>query len=153
MHIEVTSAVRPLVALVAGALLGSAALAQTTPASSEKQQRVTDVSKREFNANCASCHGTDGKGKGPVADLLRRSPPDLTQLAKSNNGILPVNRLYESIEGGKVGAHGSRDMPIWGMDYRMRDAEYYGELPYDSEAMVRARILSLVEYISRLQAR
>lgn len=88
-----------------------------------------------------------------MADLLRRSPPDLTQLARGNGGILPINRLYESIEGGKLAAHGPRDMPIWGTDYRVRDAEYHGEMPYYAEALVRARILSLVEYINRLQAR
>ena len=148
----------PLVAgLLWPALTAGAAHAQTSPAQTNAQppgqQHVIDVGRREFDANCASCHGRDGKGKGPMADLLRRSPPDLTQLAKGNGGILPINRLYESIEGGKVAAHGPRDMPIWGMDYRVRDAEYYGEMPYDAEALVRARILSLVEYINRLQAR
>ncbi len=115
-------------------------------------QRV-DPGKREFDSNCASCHGVDGRGKGILVEFLRRSPPDLTQLARNNQGILPINRLYEVIDGRNVPAHGSRDMPVWGMDYRIRDAEYYGELPYDPDALVRARILSLVEYISRLQAR
>lgn len=116
------------------------------------QQKV-DFGKREFEANCASCHGVDGKGKGPIVDLLRRSPPDLTQLAKKNQGVFPMSRLYEVIEGSSVAAHGSRDMPIWGQDYRIKDGEYYGELPYDPAALVRSRILALLEYINRLQAR
>jgi hypothetical protein len=77
----------------------------------------------------------------------------LTQLAKSNGGVFPVNRVYETIEGANVPSHGSRDMPIWGMDYRIKAAEYFVDVPYDSEAYVRARILTLLEYINRLQQR
>ena len=112
-----------------------------------------DLGKREFEARCASCHGVSGKGNGPISDLLRRSPPDLTQLARRNGGILPVDRLYDSITGDAVASHGSRDMPVWGTVYRSDAASYYAELPYDPEAYVRARVLALVEYISRLQAR
>lgn len=116
-------------------------------------QQKMDFGKREFEANCASCHGVDGKGKGPIVELLRRSPPDLTQLAKNNQGVFPMNRLYEVIEGGNVAGHGGRDMPIWGRDYRIKDAERMMEAPYDAEAMVRTRILALLEYINRLQVR
>ena len=112
-----------------------------------------DPGKREFEARCASCHGVGGKGNGSISDLLRHSPPDLTQLARRNGGILPVERIYESITGDAVKSHGSRDMPVWGTVYRTDAASYYAELPYDPEAYVRARVLALVEYISRLQAR
>ena len=135
-------------ALVLGALIWAvqaACLAQTGA-------RV-DPGKREFEARCASCHGLTGKGNGTITDLLRRSPPDLTQLARSNGGILPMERLYQSILGDSVAAHGSRDMPVWGMVYRTDAAGYYGEVPYDADGFVRARVLSLLEYISRLQAR
>ena len=116
-------------------------------------QPKTDFGKREFENNCASCHGVNGKGKGLLVEFLKRSPPDLTLLAKKNNGILPMDRLYEVIEGRNVPSHGSRDMPIWGRDYRIKDSEYYGEVVYDPEALVRARILALLEYIDRLQVR
>lgn len=129
-------------ALLGLTLAGGPALAQKV-----------DLGKREFEANCANCHGVDGKGKGPITELLRRSPPDLTQLSKSNGGVFPMNRLYEVIEGSNVASHGSRDMPIWGRDYRIKDAERMMEVPYDAEALVRARILSLLEYINRLQAK
>ena len=119
------------------------------------QQAKTDMGKREFEANCASCHGMDGRGNGPLGNLLRVGPPDLTQLAKKNQGIVPMNRLYEVIEGGTVAAHGSRDMPVWGREYRSEDAENLKEARgnYDAVPLVRARILLLLEYINRLQAR
>lgn len=115
-------------------------------------QQKTDWGKREFEANCASCHGVSGKGGGVLVEFLRRSPPDLTQLAKNNKGVFPMARLYEVIEGGDIPSHGGRDMPVWGREYRIKDAEYHGEVNYDSAALVRSRILSLLEYINRLQA-
>ncbi len=134
---------------LAAALVGGTALAQVAA----PPQRATDFGKREFEANCASCHGVSGKGNGPLQELLRRSPPDLTLLVQKNQGVFPMNRLYEVIEGAGVAAHGSRDMPVWGREYRIRDAEYYMDTPYDPEALVRSRILALVEYINRLQVR
>lgn len=110
-----------------------------------------DPGKREFDANCASCHGPAGKGSGPITDLLKKSPPDLTQLAKKNGGVLPVARLYEVIEGANIPGHGSREMPVWGQEYKMKAAEYYMDTPYDPEAFVRGRILALIDYINRFQ--
>lgn len=127
------------------ALTGLAASAQTAGT------RV-DLGKREFENNCAVCHGRDGKGGGPYVDLLKRSPPDLTLMARSNGGVFPLARAYDAIEGAGPG-HGGRDMPIWGQDYSVKAAEYYMDVPYDSAAFVRARILALAEYLNRLQAK
>ena len=113
------------------------------------QQRV-DFGKMEFERSCASCHGVDGKGNGPMGNFLKVSPPDLTRLAKANQGVFPMNRLYEVVEGAGVPAHGSRDMPVWGREYSMQDAQSGA---YDSPAVVRARILTLLEYLSRIQAK
>ena len=126
-----------------GALCASAAMAQAK----------VDFGKREYDGNCASCHGIDGKGNGALVSLLRRSPPDLTQLSRGNQGVFPLNRLYEVIDGAAVPAHGGRDMPVWGRDYRVQAGEYYMEAPYDPDAYVRTRILALLEYINRLQQR
>lgn len=117
------------------------------------QQADFDPGRQEFANNCASCHGTDGRGNGPLGELLRKSPPDLTQLAKRNQGVLPINRLYAVIDGAGVPSHGTRDMPIWGREYRLDDAQRLREArgQYDSNELVRARILVLLEYISRIQ--
>ena len=128
--------------LVALSLCHSTVWAQTS--------RV-DFGKREFESNCASCHGLSGKGGGYAVEWLKKSPTDLTTLSKRNGGVFPVSRMYETIEGGNVPSHGSRDMPVWGSDYRIKAAEYYVDVPYDPEAFVRTRILALIEYIKRLQ--
>ena len=118
------------------------------------QPGTLDPGKLEFTENCASCHGVDGKGNGPLGELLRKSPPDLTQLAKKNGGVLPINRLYAVIDGTGVASHGTRDMPVWGREYQIESAQQMREARghYDSAAMVRARVLVLLEYISRIQA-
>lgn len=115
-------------------------------------QPKVDLGKREYMNNCAACHGESGKGNGPYNDLLKRSSSDLTVLAKRNGGVFPVTKVYEVIDGGGVG-HGARDMPVFGQDYRIKAAEYYGDMPYDPEVYVRARILSLVEYLNRIQVK
>ena len=115
-------------------------------------QQKMDPGKREYDTNCAVCHGSDGKGNGPYGELLKRSPPDLTTMAKRNGGVFPVAKSYEMIEGAGPG-HGTRDMPIWGMDYSVKAADYYMDVPYDREAFVRGRILSVIEYMHRLQAK
>lgn len=117
------------------------------------QPGTLDPGRQEFVENCASCHGVDGKGNGPIGELLRKSPPDLTLLAKNNQGVLPINRLYAVIDGAGVPSHGTRDMPVWGREYQIENARQMREARghYDAGALVRARILVLLEYISRIQ--
>jgi hypothetical protein len=97
------------------------------------QTRV-DLGKREYDSNCASCHGADGKGGGPVVELLKRSPPDLTTMARRNGGVFPVSYAYDVIEGK---GHGGRDMPFWGQQYNVKAAEYYVDVPYDAQVLSR----------------
>jgi len=69
--------------------------------------------------HCAVCHGAEGKGNGPAAPALRTAPPDLTLLAKHNNGKFPAARIVHILdsEPGAV-VHGSHEMPIWGPLFR-----------------------------------
>lgn len=72
-------------------------------------------------------------------------------MSKRNAGVFPLNRVHEVIDGAGVG-HGSRDMPVWGRDYRVPAAGHCMEVPHKPEAYVRARILALAEHLGRLQA-
>lgn len=113
-------------------------------------QQKADLGKREFESKCAVCHGKDGKGGGPYAEQLKRPLPDLTTLARRNGGVFPVSKTYETIEGAGAG-HGTRDMPVWGMDYTVQAAEQLPDLPYNQAMFVRTRIMSLLEYLNQLQ--
>jgi mono/diheme cytochrome c family protein len=120
-----------------------------------------DVGKALFQSSCASCHGADAKGNGPLGAQLKVAPPDLTVLAKRNNGVFPSDALYHTIDGSKaVPAHGSREMPIWGERFNpivgLPHAvdPYYWDLAGPEQrpdVVVRNRILAVVDYLGRVQ--
>jgi len=115
----------------------------------------SDPGKREYMDRCAVCHGQSGKGDGGMIDILRVAPTDLTTLSRQNGGVFPFERVYSVIDGRQaVKGHGSRDMPVWGKAYgseTVRAGEHYGDMPYTMEMYVRARILSLIDYLNRIQ--
>ena len=118
------------------------------------QKAVTDPGKQEFELHCAVCHGLDAKGNGFLGASLKIVPPDLTSLAKNNGGVFPADRISSVIDGrAQIATHGTRDMPIWGTRYAVNAAEHFFDAPYDQEAYIRAHILILVDYISRVQQR
>jgi mono/diheme cytochrome c family protein len=127
---------------------------QSTPAG----QSVVNLSKYEYEARCAVCHGLKGEGDGPYANFVMKPVSNLTILSKSNGGVFPFTRVYETIDGTvQLTAHGPKDMPIWGREYRgaiisgMKGMDF---VPYiDPESFARARILALTEYIYTLQAK
>ncbi|MBX3638162.1 MAG: cytochrome c, partial [Rubrivivax sp.] len=64
--------------------MGAGALALALLSAPALAQQRVDLGKREYDSNCATCHGTDGKGGGVYVEFLKRSPPDLTTMAKRN---------------------------------------------------------------------
>lgn len=69
-----------------------------------------------YMAQCARCHGQDGKGNPAAAGGLPDGHADLTRLSKRNGGIFPAKRV-QNVLGGLVDIpahHGSNPMPIWG---------------------------------------
>lgn len=64
---------------------------------------------------CASCHGNEADGRGPMARVLKASPPDLRHLGDRDRMPLPTGTIARFIDGRQyVAAHGPRDMPVWG---------------------------------------
>jgi mono/diheme cytochrome c family protein len=119
-----------------------------------------DLAKAEYLSSCGACHGSDAKGKGVLAEQLKVAPADLTQLAKRNGGVFPLNAVYEKIDGRQeVKGHGSRDMPVWGHRYtpfpiapnQAFDPKSPQSYPSDPEPVIRNRILSLIDYLYRIQ--
>lgn len=70
---------------------------------------------------CASCHGADGLGDGPVAPLIKGGVPDLTRIAaRADGGAFPTEDVRRIVDGrSDRRAHGPRDMPVWG--WRLHD--------------------------------
>ena len=115
-------------------------------------QDTVDYGKREYNTNCAACHGVEGKGDGPYKEALFQSPPDLTTISQRNEGVFPFQRVYEIVDGrgADIKAHGPRDMPIWGAEYMARANESLEPYP---EVYARIRILALIDYLFRIQVK
>lgn len=111
---------------------------------------ANDRAKTDYMNLCASCHGADGTGDGPMASGLKATPTDLTVLAKNNGGNFPYKSVGAVIDGsyetGKRRPHGSSDMPVWGDVFR-RDASS-SDRTY-SEASTR--IMNIVTHIVALQ--
>ena len=92
-------------------------LASHGPAIQVSQRNPLPVDGAQiFRSYCATCHGVDGKGQGPVASALKHPPPDLTLISRRNGGRFPRDRVKATIAGQErsISAHGSREMPIWG---------------------------------------
>ncbi len=114
--------------------------------------QTTDRGQREYEIRCSFCHGMDAKGHGVFSEALKVAPPDLTMLAKKNGGVFPAERISRIIDGRvEIASHGPRDMPIWGMRYAADAAKRFVDIPYAQETYIRASVLLLVEYLSRIQ--
>ena len=140
--------IRPIAVAAMGAMLiGSSAAAFAA-------DRL-DIGKRQYDSACAVCHGLTGKGDGPMKSQLVAPVPDLTMLAKSNDGVFPFDRVYQIIDGrSEVRAHGPREMPVWGRTFNLESSTVFENYPpYDIESNARSRMLALTEYLYRLQAK
>ena len=98
-----------------------------------------------YKTYCAACHGTDARGNGPVAAAMRTRPPDLTQLARGNNGLFPTDRVRRIVDGREIESHGTRDMPVWGDVFRRMGSEAAGD--------GSARIAAIVGFLESIQQR
>lgn len=120
------------------------------PALAQKAKR--DPGKQAYDLQCAVCHGVDAKGNGFYTASLKVPPSDLTTLSKRNGGVFPVERITKVIDGRtEIAAHGSRDMPIWGRRWGASAAEYYVDIPYDQEVYIRLQVISIIDYLNRVQ--
>jgi mono/diheme cytochrome c family protein len=128
-------------AAVAAPLLAVAAAGQQTTEVFVGGSSGADV----YKTYCASCHGTEARGDGPLADHLRHAPSDLTTFAKRNGDKFDAAKMHRIIDGrDPVKGHGGPDMPVWG-DALKRSSEGY------SEDAVREKINALVAHLKSLQ--
>jgi mono/diheme cytochrome c family protein len=98
-----------------------------------------------FNTYCAVCHGKSGKGDGPAAASLKATPGDLTQIAKQNQGKFPDLKVRQAISlDVHIGAHGDREMPIWGPVFKSMDG---------GDSVWRLRVQNLTDYLHSIQAK
>jgi len=113
-----------------------------------------NAAAQDFHFRCAACHGTGGKGDGPMARAMKIQPPDLTRIAERNGGTFPDALIFGTISGLDMPiSHGTRDMPVWG---DLFIGEALGESVSIEEsqkaaAQVTERIRRLVKYLESIQ--
>ncbi|MCR9110655.1 cytochrome c [Marivita sp. XM-24bin2] len=104
-----------------------------------------------FQTHCATCHGADAKGQGPLAGALVLQPVDLTALAVRNGGDFPLQRVLKRIDGtDPLVSHGS-PMPVYG-PYFEGVANTPMKLPSGQPVLVSEPIADLVGYLQSVQA-
>jgi cytochrome c553 len=130
-----------IVALVGLMLSAGAAGAQPKVEKGPIKQTSASDAATMFTTYCAVCHGKEGKGDGPAAKALAKTPADLTKLAARNNGAFPDLKVRRYIEGlDEVAAHGTRDMPMWGDLFRSLNRD-----------TAQIRVAALAEYLKTMQ--
>jgi mono/diheme cytochrome c family protein len=116
-------------------------------ASQDVDPLLAEMGAETFQQYCTACHGLDGRGNGPAAGALKKPPADLTRISERRGGKFPEGEIAKIIDGRfAIQAHGTREMPIWG--------EHLGlGIPDDqlSEAIVRGKVATLVEYLKSIQ--
>jgi mono/diheme cytochrome c family protein len=97
-----------------------------------------------YKAYCASCHGSLGKGDGPMAKALKVTPSDLTRISARNGGTFPLVRMSRIISGEEQlpGGHGTHEMPVWGPIFSQVDAD---------QDLGKIRIDNLARYLRNMQ--
>jgi len=112
-----------------------------------REQQIAE-GKRAYLRTCASCHGTDGRGDGPVAPTLRVRPTDLTRLASRHGGTFPRAHVEDVVTGASpITAHGTSDMPVWRITFGPTSSGAAA-----AAALRRRRWLNgLVDYLETIQ--
>ncbi len=109
-----------------------------------------DPGRALYVAYCQGCHGSQGRGDGPVASSLRVPPPDLSRLWEKYGTPLDRDRLVAYIDGRSLlGLHGDSEMPVWG-------DEFFGDTPPlapNVEGLKRHLIELLADHLERLQSK
>ena len=132
-------------------LLSAAAISTLSVTEGALAQEFT-YGKSLFEKNCAVCHGAEGSGDGPVAELFAVKPKNLRSLAADNNGAYPFSEVYQAINRRReIAGHGTTEMPVWGdlFEAEMADKAFHPGI--DPEELVQARILALVYYLQSVQ--
>ncbi|MDP5217878.1 cytochrome c [Ruegeria sp. 2205SS24-7] len=100
-----------------------------------------------YMTHCATCHGIDATGQGPMAGVLMIKPVDLTQLQV--DGVFPTERVVRRIDGrDPLVSHGS-PMPVYGNFFEGEDKAT--KTHSGQPILTSAPIIDLLAYLETLQ--
>ncbi|TDK41037.1 c-type cytochrome [Antarcticimicrobium luteum] len=133
-----------LVQWISGLVLATAAV----PALAQDAAKGAEL----YRVHCATCHGVDGAGQGPMAGVLVVQPRDLTTLAEQNGGALPTERVVRRIDGrDPLVSHGS-PMPVYGFFFEEGKGKAV-KTTSGQPIMTTEPIVDLLAYLETLQSK
>ena len=111
------------------------------------RQDAGRTAQQLYQTYCASCHGTAGRGDGPMAAYLKVPPANLTTIAARARGVFPSEVVLHIVDGRRaVKTHGDSSMPIWGDAFSLSGSA-------DSDTATAEKIRRLVAYVESIQQR
>lgn len=129
-------------------ILAATSLLGATAVLSQEATQEFQAGRDEFLVACAACHGEAGDGKGEIATMFKTRVPDLTGIAERNDGVFPLLKVIQTIDGrALVRGHGN-PMPVFGDRFR---ADASGDALLGTEALARGRVLELALYLQSIQ--
>ncbi|WP_170548031.1 MULTISPECIES: c-type cytochrome [Ruegeria] len=130
---------RPLMTAVSFGMLVTAA---------QVAAQDVDTGAELYQHYCATCHGIDATGHGPMAGILVIQPVDLTKLA-GEDGVFPTARVVARIDGrDPLVSHGS-PMPVYGPYFDGQDTSM--KTPEGQPILTSQPIVDLIAYLETLQ--
>jgi mono/diheme cytochrome c family protein len=120
-------------------------LAMGSPALAQDADRGAEL----FGLHCASCHGREAQGNGPMASVLTVQPSNLTTLTQRYDGVFPVERVVTRIDGrDPLVSHGS-DMPVYGWFFEGQDVA--AKTASGQPILTSQPVVDLMAYLETLQ--
>lgn len=108
-----------------------------------------DAGRQTFRTYCVTCHGMEGRGDGPMTQVLTIVPPDLTRLTSDNEGTFPISRVVARIDGRMpLLGHGG-PMPVFGDLFEGESSLLDSET--GAPIMTSQTMVDVVSYIEGLQ--
>ena len=102
-----------------------------------------------YERHCATCHGLEARGNGPMAPALIVQPSNLTTLTERHGGTFPVERIVMRIDGrDPLVSHGS-PMPVYGEFFAGTDLILKTET--GQPVLTTQPIADLLAYLETLQ--
>jgi mono/diheme cytochrome c family protein len=115
-----------------------------------QEQEVIGGGRYLYEKFCKICHGPRAMGDGIDAPSLQPKPANLTTLRQRNGGTFPFWKAYRMIDGRvEVPGHGTREMPVFGVWFRIPADEVSIETEWADQ--VRGRIWQLLSYLKSIQ--
>lgn len=128
-------------------MAAAAAPAAWSLAPGAPRQDAARTGPQLYRTHCASCHGTTGRGDGPLAEYLTVQPANLTGIAARNRGVFPADVVTRIVDGRRVlKTHGDSAMPVWGDVFSLSGNP-------DADKTAAEKIRAVVSHVESLQQR